>query len=542
MTQRHEVLTEQVLLALCIDDGHSFVDSNGVIHTDNVDAPKLGEIKTYLQSNNTMLDGALYGKSPKVVMASTETVQVMLEVAGDLLASDNNKEDRSEMSGKLNALCQSAVIARASDIHVEVGRKETRFLLRVDGKRVVLHSFSDGSSALRQSRTLGTNLAAYAFQMKGKHNYSERVPLNDRFELTLQLDGQDKVVEWRAALMPLDRGIKLVLRCITPLGEPLTLGAMDLLPTHVRLFEEKMKRRSGIIVLTGPMGSGKSSLVYALLETVDRVARCVHTLEDPVEFEQDGVTKTLVEPRRELKEGSGVYLDYTFYALEQLRQDIDITSFGELRSHSATKEFTRKGETGGLAISTLHANSAVGVPAIFIEQLNIPASIVSAPGLMQLFTHQKLLRKLCPHCALSLDDAKLVYEQHQISESYEKKRTQLMALVPEHIDLVRVRNPEGCNECKSSPNKGEKERVMVLEMIALEDDDRVFIKKQDYLGWQVHLQTKGWPDIRTHTLHRIKQGLVDIESASEQVDELMSVSSSTLYEQMQEEMKYDYRT
>ena len=414
MTQRHEVLTEQVLLALCIDDGHSFVDSNGVIHTDNVDAPKLSEIKTYLQSNNTMLDGALYGKSPKVVMASTETVQVMLEVAGDLLASDNNKEDRSEMSGKLNALCQSAVIARASDIHVEVGRKETRFLLRVDGKRVVLHSFSDGSSALRQSRTLGTNLAAYAFQMKGKHNYSERVPLNDRFELTLQLDGQDKVVEWRAALMPLDRGIKLVLRCITPLGEPLTLGAMDLLPTHVRLFEEKMKRRSGIIVLTGPMGSGKSSLVYALLETVDRVARCVHTLEDPVEFDQDGVTKTLVEPRRELKEGSGVYLDYTFYALEQLRQDIDITSFGELRSHSATKEFTRKGETGGLAISTLHANSAVGVPAIFIEQLNIPSSIVSAPGLMQLFTHQKLLRKLCPHCALSLDDAKLVYEQRQI--------------------------------------------------------------------------------------------------------------------------------
>jgi general secretion pathway protein E len=542
MTQRHEVLIEQALLALCIDDGHSFVDNNGVIHTDNVDAPKLGEIKTYLQSNNTMLDGALYGKSPKVVMASTDTVQMMLEVAGDLLASDNNKEDRSEMSGKLNALCQSAVIARASDIHVEVGRKETRFLLRVDGKRVVLHSFSDGSSALRQSRTLGTNLAAYAFQMKGKHNYSERVPLNDRFELTLQLDGQDKVIEWRAALMPLDRGIKLVLRCITPLGEPLTLGAMDLLPTHVRLFEEKMKRRSGIIVLTGPMGSGKSSLVYALLETVDRVARCVHTLEDPVEFEQDGVTKTLVEPRRELKEGSGVHLDYTFYALEQLRQDIDITSFGELRSHSATKEFTRKGETGGLAISTLHANSAVGVPAIFIEQLNIPASIVSAPGLMQLFTHQKLLRKLCPHCALSLDDAKLVYEQHQISGSYEKKRTQLMALVPEHSDVVRVRNPEGCNECKSSPNKGEKGRVMVLEMIALEDDDRAFIKRQDYLGWQKHLQTKGWPDIRTHTLHRIKQGLVDIESASEQVDELMPVSSSTLYEQMQEEMKHDYRT
>ncbi|TKF91292.1 ATPase, T2SS/T4P/T4SS family, partial [Vibrio sp. F13] len=93
-----------------------------------------------------------------------------------------------------------------------------------------------------------------------------------------------------------------------------------------------------------------------LFDTVDRVARCCHTLEDPIEFEQTGITKTLVEPKRELVDGSGQYLDYTFYALEQLRQDIDITSFGELRSHDTTKEFTRKGETGGLALSTLHAN------------------------------------------------------------------------------------------------------------------------------------------------------------------------------------------
>ncbi|RJX68650.1 type II secretion protein [Vibrio sinensis] len=540
MMQKHELLMESALLALCIDDGHSFVDGHGVIHTDDLAAPKLAEIKTYLQSCATIADGALYGKSPKVVMASTETVQLMLEIAGELLISDGSKEDHSEMSGKLTALCQSAVNAKASDIHLEVGRKESRFLLRVDGKRVVLKAFADGSSALRQSRKLGSNLAAYAFQMKGNHNYSERVPLNDRFELTLQVDGQDKTVEWRAALMPLDRGIKLVLRCITPLGEPLTLSAMDLLPTHVRLFEEKMKRRSGIIVLTGPMGSGKSSLVYALLETVDRVARCVHTLEDPVEFEQEFVTKTLVEPRRELKEGGGVYLDYTFYALEQLRQDIDITSFGELRSKSATKEFTRKGETGGLAISTLHANSAVGVPAIFIEHLNIPASVVSAPGLMQLFTHQKLIRKLCPHCALTLDEAKNIYHGHGFSQSYDIKLSQLTALLPEHLDSVRMRHPGGCEHCKHGPNAGEKGRVMVLEMIALENDDREFIKAENYLGWEAHLESKGWPDIRTHTLHRIQQGLVDIESAAEQVDELMPITSSSLYQQMQKEMEHGY--
>ncbi|ANS88114.1 ATPase, T2SS/T4P/T4SS family (plasmid) [Vibrio scophthalmi] len=536
-----ELLVDSELLALCIDDGHSFVDNRGVIYTDSLNAPKLADIREYVQSTPGLLDGELYGKAPLVEMVNSDAVQTMLEIADALLSAKKGEDDHSEMGGKLLSLCQSAVNAKASDVHLEVGRKESRFLLRVDGKRVVLKSFADGSSALRQSRKLGSNLAAYAFQMKGNHNYSERVPLNDRFELTLQVDGQEKTVEWRAALMPLDRGIKLVLRCITPLGEPLTLSAMDLLPTHVRLFEEKMKRRSGIIVLTGPMGSGKSSLVYALLETVDRVARCVHTLEDPVEFEQDFVTKTLVEPRRELKEGGGVYLDYTFYALEQLRQDIDITSFGELRSKSATKEFTRKGETGGLALSTLHANSAVGVPAIFIEHLNIPASVVSAPGLMQLFTHQKLIRKLCPHCALTLDEAKGIYDAHDLSQSYDIKLSQLTVLLPEHLESVRMRNPEGCEQCKHSPNAGEKGRVMVLEMIALENDDREFIKAEDYLGWEAHLESKGWPNIRTHTLHRMKQGLVDIESASEQVDELMPVSSSTLYEQMQKEMGNDGR-
>ena len=540
MNEVSELLIDTPLLMLCIDDGHCFVDSNGIVYTDEINAPKLAEIKQCVQSTPGLLDSHLYGKSPAVMMASTETVQSMLEIAGALLGAKQGKDDHSEMGTKFYSLCQSAVNAKASDIHIEVGRNETRILLRVDGKRQVLKSFANGESALRQARTLGTNLAAYAFQIKGKHNYSDRIPLNDRFELVLQLNDSDKTVEWRAALMPLDRGIKLVLRCITPLGEPLTLEAMDLLPTHIHLFKEKMQRRGGIIVLTGPMGAGKSSTVYALLETVDRVARCVHSLEDPVEFEQEGVTKTLVEPRRELKEGSGVFLDYTFYAVEQLRQDIDINNFGELRSRSATKEFTRKGETGGLAITTLHANSAMGVPAIFIEHLGVPASVVSAPGLMQLFTHQKLVRKLCPHCALNLDEAKAIYQEHKLETVFEQKRTQLEALLPEHLEHVKVYHPAGCPKCQHSPNKGEDGRVMVLEMIALEDDDRAFIKAENYIGWKTHLESKGWPDIRTHTLHRIRQGVVDIASASEQVDELMPISSSTLYQQMQEEMEREF--
>ncbi|CAK1809583.1 General secretion pathway protein E [Vibrio crassostreae] len=540
---RHELslLHDQTLLELCIEDGHTIVDEEGVIWVDCYDSPKHADIRRYVQETESLSGGRFFARPPMVTLTDETRVQTLLDMARTLLNQETQAALESAYGDKLTQLCQAAVEVKASDIHLEVHRNNTNILLRVDGRRERLKIFAGGESAERLDRSVGQSLAAYIFSL-GNSNYSPRLPLNDRFELPcsvtkLNEEGESHrvtiMVEWRVAMMPLSHGIKLVLRCLTPLGEPLTLDNMDLLPAQRDLLESKMQRRSGIIVLTGPMGSGKTSLVYALFDTVDRVARCCHTLEDPIEFEQAGITKTLVEPKRELVDGSGQYLDYTFYALEQLRQDIDITSFGELRSHDTTKEFTRKGETGGLALSTLHANSALGVPAIFIEQLGIPSSIVSAPGLMQLFTHQKLVRKLCPHCALTLDEAKAVYEHHNEQDAYQTKLTQVSTLLPEAHHQVRVKHPAGCEHCRQT---GESGRLLVLELIAIEDADREFIKAQDYLGWSCYLQAQGWPDIRRHTLHRIALGQVDIASASEQVDGLMPVSSQSLYQQIGQEM------
>lgn len=534
------LLHDPVLLRLCIEDGHTVVSNDGVVWVDGPNTPKFREICAYLRETESLAEGRLYGRSPTVELTDTTRIQILLDIARSSLEQKDNDALESEFGEKLTQLCQASVDVKASDIHLEVHRNQTQILLRVDGKRERLTTFANGESAERLDGAFGIALAAYAFNL-GNSNFSPRLPLNDRFELPLLLSDEKKqqvptVVEWRIALMPLSHGIKVVLRCLTPLGAPLTLDSMDLLPTQEALLRSKMQRRSGIIVLTGPMGSGKTSMVYALFDTLDRVARCCHALEDPVEFEQKGVTKTLVEPKRELKEGTGQYLDYTFYALEQLRQDIDVTSFGELRSYDTTKEFTRKGETGGLALATLHANSAMGVPSIFIEQLNVPASIVSAPDLMQLFTHQKLVRKLCPHCALVPSKAQEVYTQAGILEEYQQKIKQLEKLIPEALsqDTVRLKHPEGCHSCRS---KGEQGRLMVLELIALEDADREYIKQQDYIGWKRYLESQEWPDIRRHTLHRIAKGQVDIASASEQVDGLMPVASKALYEKMQQEMQ-----
>ncbi|PSU45769.1 type II secretion protein [Photobacterium frigidiphilum] len=543
------LLSDKALVRLCLDDGRTFVTSKGEILTCSVDAPKLDAIRDYVQTNQSLCNARFWGEVPILSRVAEDRVETMMEIMAQALSLTDNETEKSKMEQFLTSLCQAGVNARASDIHIEIHRSETRFLLRVDGVREILLTFASGESALRQQRDVGIRLAAYIFNKRGRSDFSERDPNDDSFAIELmtselstsETDGEpddqkvpsastilSKIIEWRVALMPLDRGIKLTLRCLTPLGAPLTLAAMDLPAPYIEQLVYAVSRRGGGIFITGPMGSGKSSMIYALLENVDRVARSVHALEDPVEFEQEGVCKTSVEPAKETKSGSGKYRDYAFYAKEQLRHDIDVAPFGEIRDYAAAKEFCRKAETGGLAITTLHTNSALGVPSTMIEQLNIPAAVVSAPGLMLLFTHQKLVRRLC-ECALSLDQAKDIYDEAGLADVFEDKQNKLRTLVPDHLDTVRVKHPKGCVHCQ---DKGEKGRVLVMEMIVLEDGDREFIRRQDYLGWKNYLNQNGWPDIRQHTLHRIRRGQVDILSVSEQIDGLMPRHADAIYRRM----------
>ncbi|TFZ62426.1 type II secretion protein [Photobacterium damselae subsp. piscicida] len=514
----HTVLQDPMITRLCLDDGYTCVTEHGEILSANPHSAKLDDIIEAVQSLSFMA-----GQTPTLTAVSQDYLETLLEVLTEhTTPSVQDKEKESLLGLHLAALCQAAVDKGASDIHVEVYRKTTRYLIRVDGKREVLTRFADGQSALHQDRSKGIDLSSYVFSTLGNQDVNEREPANDSFDVNLVWDDKPKTFEFRAALMPLDRGIKLTLRCLTPRDKPLELSDMDLPASYSKQLIRAVNQRGGAIVITGPMGSGKSSLIYALLDTIDSTARSIHALEDPVEFEQQGVCKTAVEPNTETKLGSGVYKDYAYYAKEQLRHDIDVAPFGELRDHAAAKEFCRKAETGGLAITTLHTNSVLGIPQTFIEQMGISPAIVAAPDLMRLFVHQKLVRKLCPHCALT-------YQEALDSPQTHDKAQLLHTLLPEHYQTCRVRSPHGCTQCEG---KGEKGRVVVMELVVLDDTDRRHIFAQDYLTWKTSLKGKGWPDIRDHTLSRIKRGQVDIESASEQINDLMPVQAADIYQSM----------
>ena len=507
-------INNDAIMRLCRDDGHTFVSDDGTILSSAADSPYLETILTQVQSLPMMT-----GKKILIHPASTEQIHTLL----DINIATEHQLDESELGQYLKTVCQTAVNDGASDIHIEVERESTRFLIRVDGRRVKLTTFENGNSALNQPRQRGIDLASYIFSTLGHHDINEREPANDSFHLDLMWQGQLKKFEWRAALMPLNRGIKVTLRCLTPRDKPLTLNDMDLPQPFIDQLLHAIHQRGGGVVITGPMGSGKTSLIYALLDNIDSTARSVHALEDPVEFEQKGICKTAVEPDAETKLGSGVFKDFAYYAKEQLRHDVDVAPFGELRDHAAAKQFCRKAETGGLAITTLHTNSALGIPQTFIEQMAISPSIIAAPDLMRLFVHQKLVRKLCPHCALSHSEA--------MNNPLTQLKAQRLSAIINDTETARIKHPNGCEKCHYL---GEKGRLVVMELIVLDDNDRDYIARKAYLDWKRHLKKQGWPDIRDHALSRLRRGQIDIDAACEQINDLEPVTTAKIYSHMQE--------
>ncbi|WP_409590524.1 ATPase, T2SS/T4P/T4SS family, partial [Vibrio jasicida] len=311
----------ETLLTLCRDDGYTIVADDLTIQTANPQAPNLGRIVDLLQGSEAML-----GKSVIIEEVPQSVIDNTLSTFTDEQRKEGmTQEATNTVERLLLALCQTAVNENSSDVHVLTTAESTLFLIRSVGVRRVISRFHNQQSAQNQPRQVGLSLMDYVFSELGGQDIKYTMPAQDRFEVTLTVNNELRVFEWRAALIPTAEGPKLTLRCLTPRDKALSLEDMDLPAPYLSTLIAMIHKRQGGIIITGPMGSGKSSLVYALLEKVDRIARNVHSLEDPVEFSQPFVSKTQVQPDVETVEGSGVKLDYAFYCKETLRHDVDIS-------------------------------------------------------------------------------------------------------------------------------------------------------------------------------------------------------------------------
>ncbi|POP42039.1 type II secretion system protein GspE [Superficieibacter electus] len=274
----------------------------------------------------------------------------------------------------LNQTLEQALLQRASDIHFEPLADRMRVRLRVDG---VLHPLT--ALPFAQTATVIARL-----KVLGNLDIAERrVPQDGQF--TVELAG--KSVSFRIATLPAKYGEKVVLRLLHQVEQTLDIRQLGMTACQHKAFSSALKRPQGLLLVTGPTGSGKTVTLYSALQSLNTPAVNICSVEDPVEIPLEGINQTQINPR------AGLTFQNVLRAF--LRQDPDIIMVGEIRDGDTAEIAIKAAQTGHLVLSTLHTNSTTEA-LVRLQQMGVARWMLSSSLL--LVVAQRLVRKLCPHC------------------------------------------------------------------------------------------------------------------------------------------------
>jgi len=334
-------------------------------------------------------------------------------------------------------ILREGVEGEASDIHIEPTSQQLRIRFRVDG---VLHSSIFLPAQVQAAIVARIKILAHL------RIDETRIPQDGRFSTHYR----ERRIDFRVATFPTTLGEKVAIRILDPQHAYQNLEKLGLLKGQEKLLQKAAELPFGLILATGPTGSGKTTTLYSLLRILNTEDVNVVTLEDPVEYYIEGVNQSQIRPE----------IDYTFNrGLRQVvRQDPDIIMVGEIRDAETVALANHASLTGHLVLSTLHTNDAIGAIPRLID-MGLPAFLIG-PSLKVIIA-QRLVRKLCPHC------------RRKVKASPEKKRLilELIDSLPSNVrekitipSPLFIWEPAGCPKCGSSGYKGRIGLFEVLEM------------------------------------------------------------------------------
>jgi len=359
------------------------------------------------------------------IAASEDDLAALAEDAAsvdDLLDS----RDDAPVVRLINAILLEAIREGASDVHIEAEERRLVVRFRLDG---VLRE------VLSPPRALAPLLVSRIKVMARLDIAEKRVPHDGR--VTLRIGGLD--VDVRVSTIPTQHGERVVLRLLDRGSTGLDLGHLGMAPRDLEVFERMIRRPHGIILVTGPTGSGKTTTLYAALTQLNDRKRNIMTVEDPIEYALDGVGQMQVNARIDLSFARGLRAI--------LRQDPDVIMVGEIRDHETAEVAVRSSMTGHLVLSTLHTNSAIGSVTRLID-MGVERYLL-APMLTGLIA-QRLVRRLCPEC-----------RQPDVATEADAALTGGAVAVG-----TRVFRPVGCSRCRGDGYRGRAALYEVVEVDA----------------------------------------------------------------------------
>lgn len=283
--------------------------------------------------------------------------------------------NKSPVADFIDCLLENAYKLQASDIHLEPQEKYLQIRYRIDGKLILIY---------KASSKINNFLISYLKLISNLDIAEKRLPQDGKFIFSAQN------IDIRISTIPVLFGEKVVLRLLGNKENLLNLNQMGFSKMNLKYFKDMISASSGLIVITGPVNSGKSTLLYASLNYLNRLDTNIITIEDPVELNLDGINQMQVNQK--------AGMDFAVALKASLRQDPDIVMIGEIRDEMVAKQAITTALTGHLVLTTLHTKNALGVPARLID-LGVSPVMLSIALLGM--TSQRLVRKICPKCKVS---------------------------------------------------------------------------------------------------------------------------------------------
>jgi MSHA biogenesis protein MshE len=374
----------------------------------------------------------------------------------------------------LQTVFEDATQARASDIHIEPQEKRLQIRFRIDG---VLHLQTESDSKIASAVVLRLKL------MSGLDISEKRLPQDGRFNVKIG----PNTIDVRISTMPTQYGESVVMRLLSQASGMLGLDNIGLPQEMLVKIREVIHRPSGMVLVTGPTGSGKTTTLYAALGELNTMARKIITVEDPVEYRLRGINQVQVNEKIELS--------FERVLRSALRQDPDVILVGEMRDQPTVETGLRAAITGHMVFSTLHTNDAVSTPVRLLD-MGAPRYMVALS--LQLVVAQRLVRVICESC---------IADHEPLPHEREWLRLELGDRVVQH----RCKRGKGCTHCNATGYMG---RTGVYEMLEMTGPVVEAANRDDIQNFmQVAREQMAGRTLRRHAAQLAAAGRTTVEEA-----------------------------
>lgn len=400
-----------------------------------------------------------------------------LEVAESPEENDNaattSDQDDAPVVRYVNKVLLDAIRRGASDIHFEPYEKYFRLRLRVDG---MLHEVA------RPPVAMSARIASRIKVMSRMDVVERRKPQDGRIKLQIS---KNRAIDFRVNTLPTLFGEKIVLRILDPSSAKLGIEALGFEEEQRQIYLSTLSRPYGMILVTGPTGSGKTVTLYTGLGILNTEDRNISTAEDPAEINMPGINQVNVNPK--------VGLTFAEALRAFLRQDPDVVMVGEIRDLETAEIAIKAAQTGHLVLSTLHTNDA---PQTLTRLMNMGVPTYNIANSVSLIIAQRLARRLCPHCKQPHD----VPHETLIDEGFS----------PDEVADIKLykANPQGCNKCSS----GYKGRLGIYQVMPVSEEmGRLIMAGGNAMDLAEQAEKEGIDDLRTSGIRKVRNGITSLD-------------------------------